>query len=507
MSALGASQPEFSRTEAQLVEAARGGDDRAFEELYERYGRAIFAYVLGLVKDHGRAEDIVQDIFISALRRMRSSDRAISFKPWIYEIAKNACIDEFRRVRRSPEVPIEPGGEERLVSAAPSSDTCFEQDQQLATLHGAFRGLSPRQHKVMVLRELEGLTYAEIAARTGMTVPMVESTLLRARRRLSEEYAEIASGRRCQQVHAVIDRGGQAAVDALRVRERRRFARHVAHCQPCARCVQMAGVTAPETGLPAVAKKIAGLLPFPVSRWLQSGRRPGGGPHTSGLVRSARKAAHFANPGASIGATPATVATVAAIVFAGGGATIGLIAQGQAAPTKRGPATVGALPAAAVTGSARPARPRRASRPVAQANSVSGTSGRSARVTRTSTPRTGQSSRGATTTSRTTHTTTPAAAPSPSTPPAVSTLHIPSVSPPSGHLPVPVPKAPLSQAKSLLNTATSPVRKVVKKLPGVVNKLPIPQPPGGLGLPKSLGDLPSEAHSLPTETLGGVGGL
>src|SRR3954453_21745379 len=86
--------------DATLVAAVRRGDDRAFEQLYSRYQRRISSYVFGMVKDHGRAEDITQEVFISALRRMRETDRAIAFKPWIYEIAKNACIDQFRRSRR-----------------------------------------------------------------------------------------------------------------------------------------------------------------------------------------------------------------------------------------------------------------------------------------------------------------------------------------------------------------------------------------------------------------------
>ena len=61
-----------------------------------------------MVGDHGRAEDIAQEVFISALRRLRETERTIIFKPWIYEIAKNACIDEFRRTRRIHEVPLEP---------------------------------------------------------------------------------------------------------------------------------------------------------------------------------------------------------------------------------------------------------------------------------------------------------------------------------------------------------------------------------------------------------------
>src|SRR3954453_8245797 len=72
-----------------LVAAVRRGDDRAFEQLYSRYQRRISGDVLGMVKAPGRAEDITQEVFISALRRMRETERTIAFKPWIYEIAKN----------------------------------------------------------------------------------------------------------------------------------------------------------------------------------------------------------------------------------------------------------------------------------------------------------------------------------------------------------------------------------------------------------------------------------
>src|SRR5919109_3147535 len=88
----------------KLVARGRRGDDRAFEQLYERYHRRIHAYVFGMVKDHQRAEDVTQEVFVSALRRMRATERPIAFKPWIYEIAKNACIDQFRRSKRAEEV-------------------------------------------------------------------------------------------------------------------------------------------------------------------------------------------------------------------------------------------------------------------------------------------------------------------------------------------------------------------------------------------------------------------
>src|SRR5438045_1346471 len=101
--------------EQKLVAAVRRGDNRAFEALYVRYHRRIHAYVLGMVKDHQRAEDVTQEVFVSALRRMRATERPIAFRPWVYEIAKNACIDQFRRSKRAEEVSYD--SEDGLASA------------------------------------------------------------------------------------------------------------------------------------------------------------------------------------------------------------------------------------------------------------------------------------------------------------------------------------------------------------------------------------------------------
>src|ERR671918_1599424 len=94
-------------TDHSLVAAVRRGDDRAFETLYLRYHRRIQAYVYGMVKDHQRAEDVTQEVFVSALRRMRATERPIAFKPWVYEIAKNACIDAYRRGRHTEEISFD----------------------------------------------------------------------------------------------------------------------------------------------------------------------------------------------------------------------------------------------------------------------------------------------------------------------------------------------------------------------------------------------------------------
>src|SRR5687768_2165609 len=122
-------------TDHDLVAAVRRGDDRAFEQLYGRYQRRIAAYVYGMVNDYGRAEDITQEVFISALRRMRETERPIAFKPWIYEIAKNACIDQFRRSKRADEISFDAdegiGAAEtaRLANTGPSPDAAVDAKQ------------------------------------------------------------------------------------------------------------------------------------------------------------------------------------------------------------------------------------------------------------------------------------------------------------------------------------------------------------------------------------------
>ena len=100
--------PVSWRTDHELVTAVRPGEDSAFEELFARYRSADPRLrQRDRSRDADRAEDITQEVFISALRRLRDTERPIAFKPWIYQIAKNACIDELRRAQRNHEVPFD----------------------------------------------------------------------------------------------------------------------------------------------------------------------------------------------------------------------------------------------------------------------------------------------------------------------------------------------------------------------------------------------------------------
>jgi RNA polymerase sigma factor (sigma-70 family) len=353
-------------TDNQLVAEVRAGDERAFECLYARYHRRIAAYIYGMVNDYARAEDITQDVFMSALRRMRETDRAIAFKPWIYEIAKNACIDQFRRSKRAEEVSYDAdeglaaADYGRLVTSGPTPDAAVDQKLSLDHLCGAFGGLSETHHEILVMRELEGLSYREIGERLGMSRPSVESTLFRARRRLTEEYSELTSGERCRRIQAII---ANAATGSLGARDQKRMARHVSYCQPCRRQARLAGLDSSVLVHTPVRAKIAAFLPLPAflkRRWGGGGNGDVSGAAANHAPTIAQWSSQVSDP--SLGGWVKAAATAATIALAGAGA--GEVTKGDAAglgqrigrahvvnvtsaPTRNAPAAASTKPAVA----------------------------------------------------------------------------------------------------------------------------------------------------------------
>jgi RNA polymerase sigma factor (sigma-70 family) len=333
-----------STDDLALVAAVRAGDDRAFEVLFERYQARVAAFVRGMLRDHGRAEDVTQEVFISALRRMRETDREIAFRPWIYEIAKNACIDAFRRTRNVREVSFEagdalgPADHVRMVAPGSAADAVVDAKLAIADLCGAFGGLSETHHEILVMREFDGLSYREIGERLGMSRAAVESTLFRARRRLSEEYEEIASGERCLRVRAVVD--ARAGRD-VGLRDRRRVTRHLSHCQPCRRYAHLADVG---LGPPSSVAKIAASLPVPAFMRRRFGADEAGqllGNHGSPPISWSPSVLGNVDPTTVSGwsKAAATAATVAVASIGAGAAVHG--PQGPGHRVARAPGIVG----------------------------------------------------------------------------------------------------------------------------------------------------------------------
>src|SRR3954447_1046403 len=259
--------PKTEAADDQLVAATRAGSDEAFEVLVRRYQDRIAAYARGIVSDHTRAEDIAQDVFVSALRSLRSSDREVAFKPWVYEIAKNACIDHLRRGSRGSEVSIDsddfsPMDEGRLSAGVKSTDAACSAREELDTLRMAFNDLPEAQREVLVSRELEGLSYDKISSRTGLTRSAVESMLFRARRSLKDGFDDIATGERCQRMRATME---SFVTGEIGLRAERRLTRHLGDCAPCRREAVALGLDQLALGAPVRSRisRAAAFLPLP----------------------------------------------------------------------------------------------------------------------------------------------------------------------------------------------------------------------------------------------------
>ena len=307
-----------------LVEAVRAGDDCAFEELFRRYHSRIAAFVRNMLHDEARAEDVAQEAFLSALRRMRATDAEINFKPWIYQIARNAAIDSYRRNSHAVEVSMDSddglraSDRHRLVGMDGGPDAALVTKERLNNLQSAFDELSDVHTKVLVMRELEGMSYREIGDKLDLTRPAVESALFRARRRLESEYQEIADGRRCQAMRTTLARMVEGT---HRAAEEHRLARHLKRCHSCRHRARVLGLH-PRSTLGTLRDKAAALLPFP---WLF--RRSGGdGGGITGLFSTGANAAPLAERAAALVAA-------AALVGAGGAAISGGALRGDRAAT------------------------------------------------------------------------------------------------------------------------------------------------------------------------------
>ena len=173
-----------------LVRRTRAGDRDAFRELVERYQRKIAALALGMLRSREDALDIVQETFTKAYESLDRFKGDSGFYTWVYRIAYNLCVDHQRRTSKQPSVPLEGEGAGEslpILADGPRPDEPFDRvrDAEVARrLHDAIRELTPDHRAVILLRELEGLSYEEISQVLECPKGTVMSRLHYARRQL-----------------------------------------------------------------------------------------------------------------------------------------------------------------------------------------------------------------------------------------------------------------------------------------------------------------------------------
>src|SRR5437763_4188320 len=176
-------------TERTLVQAAQSGRAEATDELIERYYPRVYSFV-SAQKPAADAEDLTQEVFARALRALPRFNGEYQFGAWLLQIARNVCIDEARRSTRRPQ-PTDPVDLVELETQFQPDHVWESVSAQIAvaTVHKALARLPKRQRTVLVLRELEGMSYADIAIAQRISTRAVEISLSRARKRMRIELA------------------------------------------------------------------------------------------------------------------------------------------------------------------------------------------------------------------------------------------------------------------------------------------------------------------------------
>lgn len=186
--------------EAERVQAAHlcrrvaEGDGRAFNELVELYQHRIYAFCARMVGDAHEAEDLAQDVFLLVYRHAGEFREESSFTTWIYRIARNVTLNRIRyldRRGRQSKRSLDEVGEDRLGTTQGGPDDLIEGRQTAALIQDAISRLPEQQRVVVVLRDIEGLSYEDIVAVTGLAEGTVKSRIHRARSALAARLSRI----------------------------------------------------------------------------------------------------------------------------------------------------------------------------------------------------------------------------------------------------------------------------------------------------------------------------
>ena len=180
----------------ELIEKCVQGDTAAFETLVLQYERKVFSVAYRFVGNKEDAEDLAQEAFIKVFKSLKSFRGEASFSTWLYHIVANVCRDALRKSSRRKEdsldcaITTENGEIQREVmdlSLAP--EPILEHKEQAAYLEQLISLLTPEYRAVIVMREIQGFSYEEIARLTGCSLGTVKSRLNRARRALRDKLS------------------------------------------------------------------------------------------------------------------------------------------------------------------------------------------------------------------------------------------------------------------------------------------------------------------------------
>jgi RNA polymerase sigma-70 factor (ECF subfamily) len=177
----------------QLIERCLQGDQLAWDAIVRQYWRKVFNVAYKFVGKHDEAEDLAQDIFLKLFKSLDTFDRRANFQTWLISVSRNLCIDHYRSVRKERET-IDRDVDAGELSPA-SGDTgpyaALEHADRRALLRRALDALPPTLRSAVLLRDIQELSYQEIAVQLGLPEGTVKSRINRGRSELARQIARI----------------------------------------------------------------------------------------------------------------------------------------------------------------------------------------------------------------------------------------------------------------------------------------------------------------------------
>jgi RNA polymerase sigma factor (sigma-70 family) len=207
----------------KLIAMARAGNPGAFEAIVDRYQGRLLGFCRQMLSSTEDAEDVLQEVFVNAYRAMLADEREINLRPWLYRIARNRCLNYLRKPKADAQESMDMVPE---VDAASTAERVHNREEFRQILSDVNK-LPETQRAALLLREMDALSYEEIAAAMDTTVPSVKSLLVRARISLAE--ASQARLLTCGEVRIELSE----AAEGLR-KASPPVRRHVRECDECA---------------------------------------------------------------------------------------------------------------------------------------------------------------------------------------------------------------------------------------------------------------------------------
>lgn len=178
--------------EQELIQRSKAGNLDAFEELVRLYEKKVFTVAYRFTGNWADAHDLAQEAFLKVYQSLPMLREEASFATWLYQITANVCRDELRRKRKTPKISLDElmtssGGLPLPAKSADCPENNLEQWEMSEAVQGILNTLTSDQRLILIMREVEGMTYEEIAAALDISAGTVKSRLSRARQAFKQK--------------------------------------------------------------------------------------------------------------------------------------------------------------------------------------------------------------------------------------------------------------------------------------------------------------------------------